>query len=223
MKHRKYVVYMIINKKNCRESFEKIILHQFDTQEKMLSKERELVNEEFIKRDDTYNIILGGNNLLTTGTVTVKDKSGNCFNVHKEDPRYLNGELVGIGKGKAITKDKYGNRIQVDKNDPRWLTGEFVGVTKGKITVKDKDGNYFCVDKNDLRYLSGELIPLWKGKKHTQEFKEKISKASKIHQRGSGNSQFGTCWITNETENKKIKRGDMIPDGWRLGRTIKSK
>jgi len=31
------------------------------------------------------------------------------------------------------------------------------------------------------------------------------------------NSQFGTCWITNETENKRIKKIEIIPNGWRLG------
>jgi hypothetical protein len=36
---------------------------------------------------------------------------------------------------------------------------------------------------------------------------------------GDKNSQFGTCWITNEIDNKKIKKGDLIPEGWRLGRS----
>jgi hypothetical protein len=36
------------------------------------------------------------------------------------------------------------------------------------------------------------------------------------------NSQFGTCWITNGKENKKIFKGDNIPNGWRLGRVIKT-
>jgi hypothetical protein len=38
---------------------------------------------------------------------------------------------------------------------------------------------------------------------------------------GKNNSQFGTCWITNEIESKKIYKGDPIPKGWRLGRKIK--
>ena len=43
------------------------------------------------------------------------------------------------------------------------------------------------------------------------------------HQQGKNNSQYGTCWITNEKESKKIFKGDLIPDGWRLGRKIKIK
>lgn len=61
----------------------------------------------------------------------------------------------------------------------------------------------------------------WTGKHHTQETKEKIGKSNSMKQKGEKNSQFGTCWITNEIENKKIKKNDIIPNGWKLGRTIK--
>jgi hypothetical protein len=58
----------------------------------------------------------------------------------------------------------------------------------------------------------------WLGKKHKEESKRLIGEKNSIKQKGSGNSQFGTCWITNEIENKKIKKGDLITEGWRLGR-----
>ena len=56
------------------------------------------------------------------------------------------------------------------------------------------------------------------GKKHSKETIEKIKNADRT---GCKNSQYGTCWITNEKENKKIHKGDTIPEGWRLGRKIK--
>ena len=59
-----------------------------------------------------------------------------------------------------------------------------------------------------------------KGRKHSEETKLKMSESSKGQGSGSSNSQYGTCWITNEVENKKIKRGDLIPEGWRLGRKM---
>lgn len=40
---------------------------------------------------------------------------------------------------------------------------------------------------------------------------------------GSNNSQYGTRWITNGIENQKIKKTDNIPEGWNIGRTLKSK
>lgn len=47
-----------------------------------------------------------------------------------------------------------------------------------------------------------------------------ISDQMKVQQKGESNSQYGTCWICNIElqENKKIKRGDIIPDGWVSGR-----
>jgi hypothetical protein len=42
------------------ENFEKIILFNFDTEQEMNEKERELITEEFIKRKDTYNKGVGG-------------------------------------------------------------------------------------------------------------------------------------------------------------------
>ena len=40
---------------------------------------------------------------------------------------------------------------------------------------------------------------------------------------GEKNPSYGTCWITNGKENKKIKKeeiNDYICDGWYKGRSI---
>jgi hypothetical protein len=149
-------------KKEGKENFEKKILQYCDSEEEMLNKERALVDEKFIARDDTYNVILGGNQFLTTDTVTVKDKDDNCFNIHKDDERYLNGELESVMKNKVPVKDKDGNTFAVNKDDERYLSGELKSVSKNKIPVKDKNGNTFTVYKNDYRYLNGELTHIVK-------------------------------------------------------------
>ena len=59
------------------------------------------------------------------------------------------------------------------------------------------------------------------GKTHTEESKRRIGEANSKHQSGKGNSQYGSMWITNERENRKIKKADQIPKGWRKGRVIK--
>lgn len=71
------------------------------------------------------------------------------------------------------------------------------------------------------RYIS-ENGPIWSGKSHSDETKSKIGAANAISQLGDKNSQFGSMWITNGKDNKKIKKDvDIIPDGWYKGRTTK--
>jgi len=50
--------------------------------------------------------------------------------------------------------------------------------------------------------------------------KRKNTMNNNQHQQGSKNSQYGTMWITNGTTNRKIKRDEAIPEGWRKGRKI---
>jgi len=58
----------------------------------------------------------------------------------------------------------------------------------------------------------------WLGKKHKEESKKKIGLANSINQKGEKNSQYGTHWITNGVENKKIKNNEKLPDGYNFGR-----
>lgn len=60
-------------------------------------------------------------------------------------------------------------------------------------------------------------VPWNKGKPLTDKKKQHLS----LVQAGSGNSQFGTMWITNGSLNKKINRAADIPNGWSKGRTVK--
>lgn len=43
-----------------KENFTKEILFDFDTEDEMNAKERELITEEFVSRSDTYNLGIGG-------------------------------------------------------------------------------------------------------------------------------------------------------------------
>lgn len=59
------------------------------------------------------------------------------------------------------------------------------------------------------------------GKKHTEESKLKMKDSAKGKHTKESNSQYGTMWITNGFENKKIKSKDIIPKGYYKGRKIK--
>jgi hypothetical protein len=60
----------------------------------------------------------------------------------------------------------------------------------------------------------------------TDDMRKSVSEKNSVRFSGSGNSQYGTVWITKDFVNKKINRGDIdlfITDGWSLGRFIPPK
>lgn len=59
---------------------------------------------------------------------------------------------------------------------------------------------------------------------HSKESIDKIRLSKQNNGLKETNSQYGTCWITNEVENKKIKKDVLetfLSQGWKLGRTYK--
>lgn len=146
-------------------------------------------------------------------------------------------ELLVEAEIKAITQDMI--------NDPNCmnLTDGGSGGNGFRFLTKEQQRNWIDVGKKaflkkmeedeDFRNKRLEVLRIgtrkahekgkykydnFKGKKHSEESKFKMRKSKNS---GVNNSQFGKCWITNEKENKKINRGDEIPDGWRLGRVLK--
>ncbi len=146
-------------------------------------------------------------------------------------------ELLIEAEKKAITED------MIDDNNCMNLVvggqGGFIsleGVKKGGVTsnlilqerLKDEEYKKVWISKisksvkefyGDTR--NGIVFYDRTGILHTDEIKKQISETKKGTGTGETNSQYGTCWITNGIENKKIKKSDLIPEGWKLGRNIK--
>jgi hypothetical protein len=152
--------------------------------------------------------------------LAVFDKSSDMFNMESElvneefvsDKSTYNLKLGGEGGFDYINstgKNLYGKNGQsghglenLKIGHDSWNEQTNTKLSKSlKIYYKDHDGSFI-------------------GKKHTDETKKKIGESNSIKQKGSGNSQFGTMWITNETESKKINKELPIPEGWRKGRVI---
>lgn len=68
-----------------------------------------------------------------------------------------------------------------------------------------------CSSLNQKRYFNSRLY---------EGLRCNFSKVMSFSQSGSKNSQFGTFWITNGKDNKKIPKGEEIQEGWRKGRFI---
>jgi hypothetical protein len=73
-------------------------------------------NKYFLNTDDPLisKLNLVGNR---KNTIIAKDKSGNVVFTHNKDEKYLNGDLVGIAKGKSTYISKDGKKYTLDIND----------------------------------------------------------------------------------------------------------
>jgi len=98
---------------------------------------------------------------------------------------------------------------------------------KGGLICVEKKLGVIGLSKKELRKngqkgqrRKQELHPNWK---HSEESLRKQKETFKKinHSKGPKNSQYGTIWITNGSENRKIKKDTSIPKGWKRGRILK--
>jgi len=95
-------------------------------------------------------------------------------------------------------------------NAGRHVIHKFRHMGSKSLKGKTYDEIYGIKKSNEYRKLlavrcrerQSNIIPskVWTGQKHTNKTKTRMSESHK----GSKNSQFGTCWITNGNEVKKI-------------------
>lgn len=132
-------------------------------------------------------------------------KNPNCLNMSPGGSGGIRGEehYNSFVKGPKNTTP-WIKKMEELKSNPEWNKWQRNLITKGlRDYFKTSEGNF-------------------KGKKHSPETIEKMKQSHKGAGKGEKNSQYGTCWITDEYVNKKVYRGDIIPEGWRLGRKLKN-
>jgi hypothetical protein len=180
------------------QNFKKEILEFFNTAKEMFQAEAKIVNEEFVKNENTYNLSCGGKGGYKSekiynsperstkirnaclNKVVVRDINGNILKVNCDDERFVTRELVGVTKGLATMRDLIsGNIVKVDVNDKDINSERFIGVTKGYALMKDVHGVKHYVSRNDPRIQTGELVGHTKGYTQTSESNKKRSKKQK--------------------------------------------
>lgn len=160
-----------------KENFKKEILEFCNDKEHLAQREKEIVNEEFLKESLCMNLKLGG--------------TGGWLNSETQ----IKCSILG---SKAL-------QLKL-KNDLVFYNEQRQKISKGVKKAQQENRMYKFNGKE------------FEGKKHTKESKQKIGMITSKAQSGNGNSQFGTMWITNGFENKKIKKDTIIPNDWYKGR-----
>lgn len=178
------------------ENFTKEVLFIFDNEIEMFAKEAELVNEEYVQMANTYNLKKGGSG----GFDYINRNKLSCFH-------NVSNAQSASKKAKPVLAAKYGD-------DWAKIIGSTGGKTSAPIRAKLQVGIYDPANKGLANAAS--LLP-------ESRIKRKQTYATIGHQQGEKNSQFGTCWVTNGSENKKINKNDLdnfLLLGYSLGRKV---
>ena len=162
------------------ENFKKDILEFFETAEAMYAREKDIVNDEFLLREDVYNLRRGGNGGFD----------------------YLNKTKLNIS----------GHHKSYDCRVATLLANqEIIKASGHHIKNYQKPG---FKDANNQQ----KMIEL--AQSDSARAKRKSTMLANTHSQGNKNSQFGTIWVTNGEKNLKIKKDNIIPEGYTKGRTI---
>ena len=153
---------------------------------------------------------------------------------------FENRELLVEAEKKAITPEMIIDENCMNlkeggsggwKNKEVQLKCSIAGAKAGWLKKK-QDENYRVILLKQLKKASDKLKELLeidpnylkgrgKGNFHSEETKQLMSEQRKGTGTGETNSQYGTCWITKDGTNKKIKKEDLetyLNEGWVKGR-----
>lgn len=198
-------------KKYGRNNFKREILFEFNTFEEALIKESVIVNTEFVKRRDTYNLTNGGkgtehisgHNVSKICIYSPKINKNHYINEDKLEYFLEDGWLLGNNsKGKiCIERDNNIKYTNLDKLEEYLLNGW----VKSNTTY-----NKVCIthaETNKLKYIEPNLVDYY------------LNNGYSIGNKKSGVNK-GTIYINKEQKNKRIDYSDLesyIKLGWVKG------
>lgn len=165
------------------ENFRKDILEFFDSKDTMLAREREIVNPEFIKRSDTYNICLGGTGGGLPGKLNpmygkthtpearAKISNGNRGKIVSEESRKKNSESH---KGKPFTEEHKLHLSEAERGSKNHMFGKHQSVESNKKRSESLKGH-------KMSDLCRQKFT-FKGHHFSKEQKKRLSNSCKGHQ-----------------------------------------
>lgn len=181
------------------ENFEKTILFECKSEDEMNAKEAEIVNEDFIARDDVYNIKVGG--------------GGGWDYVNSKDGPYPRGSKKRSEAMIQANKNRDNQQSHIKANQTRQNWSE----EKQKEVSKNISNGLKVLMENDKTFVKRRAEKL-KGRKLSKELRQKLSQLKQ----GKNNNQFGKVWIMNKTlqQCKCVDKSLPLEDGWEYGRCL---
>lgn len=198
------------------ENFNKEIIFRAVSSDIMYWVERMIVDEEFVKSDETYNMKIGGIGGFdhTRNMVTVKIDTNTYKNISKAE--YREGNYETSSHNKSVVRDELGNIIKIPVSEAieRGLKGVRYGSTHSD-EVKNK--------LRICRKLSKGLY-CWINNS-TQEIKSLKTNINEYVNNGWSLGRFSSKWIINPVtaEVKKVKHSELtnyLDLGWCVGRKL---
>lgn len=165
-------------------------------------------------------------------TVTVRKEDGTCMRISKEEFD-KNEQVFGSTKGMTYAVNNKGDGFYVKKDDLRFKTGELKGNNADTITITDGKTNK-RINPNDniplgwYRGMSkdspkgstwinnGKTSKMFKGDQIPKGWvKGRLFKTKPKHV-----GSIGKIWVTNGDQSKMINPHEVIPQGWKRGRSF---
>jgi len=181
------------------DNFRKDILETFQDAKSMYAREKELVTEEFLSREGVYNLRRGGHGGFD---YINKNKLSGFFDV----------EVARKGRNKT-------NEILENRYGANWRTKIAKLANDAKRKKYANDDLYKEKMRNNMSNARKYAFSNESNLKRKNTLKMVFANTN--HQVGVNNSSYGTMWITNNIDNRKIKKTDIIPNGWKKGRICK--
>lgn len=213
-------------KKYGTKSFKKEILFIYSSSDAALKKEAELVNEEYIKRNDTYNIVLGGGKGYSEMVSCINIETDKVCQIHQKDfdenPKY-----IGITKNKVSVKFRHDRSIPskyIHVND----YDKKIHISNWELSCEGKTHVYDNIDKTtklvfDEEYKNNKDRYMHNSTNKFVVYNSKLDKNEKIDRDkfdknihsfiGMNNKGFGSFKAPNGSIHS-IKIEDGIPAGY---------
>lgn len=134
------------------ENFNKEIIKFFNNRKELAKYEAEIVTESLVHDPNCYNMIVGGDCLITSGTTTVIDDKGNTFRVPVDDPMmYI--DYKPIASDRVYCLDTVDNQYKiVDIDEFRHNRERYISQLDNMIIVRDiTTGKSMQVSREEYR------------------------------------------------------------------------